>query len=157
MQYFTNITTIEGLKAKYKELCKRHHPDLGGSTEAMQAINEEYEQMLKTRVFQDHFKKEGCRTSADVEKAMRDVIEKVIVLEGISIEICGTWLWITGTTYPVKDRIKAAGCFFAKKKVAWYWRPKEQKSKNKKPLSLEQIREKHGSRHIKTNKVYQIT
>ena len=158
MQFFQNIIDLHDLKKEYKKLCKIHHPDLGGSTKVMQQINRQYNEILETQVFQDHFKSEECKTSMEVEKAMREVIEKLIVLKGISLEICGTWLWITGNTYPVKEAIKAAGCYFARKKVAWYWRPAEQKSNNRKPLSLDKIRERHGSINIINNKkVYALT
>jgi len=157
MKFFQNITNLDDLKKEYKRLCKIHHPDLGGNTKVMQDINAEYDQMLETQVFKNHFESENCKTSAEVEKAMREVIEKLIILKGISLEICGTWLWITGKTYPVKSQIKAAGCFFARKKVAWYWRPAEQKSSNRKPLSLDKIRERHGSINIINNKkVYSL-
>jgi len=158
MEYFENIIDLESLKKEYKRLCKIHHPDLGGSTKVMQDINRQYNEILETQVFQDHFKSEDCKTSMEVERAMREVIEKIIALQGIVLEICGTWLWITGNTYPVKDAIKAAGCFFARKKKAWYWRPAEQKSSNRKPLTLEQIRKRHGTINIVNNKkVYSLT
>ena len=157
MKHFQNIRTLKDLKEKYKALCKLHHPDLGGDTATMQEINAEYDKMLKTQAFSTYFKSENCKTSAEVEKAMRKVIEKLIALKGITLEICGTWLWITGETYPVKKYIKKAGCFFARKKCAWYWRPAEQKSKSRKPLSLEQIRERHGTINIANNKVFSLT
>ena len=43
MKYFdSSIKTLEQLKAAYRRLAKQHHPDHGGSTEAMQEINNEY-------------------------------------------------------------------------------------------------------------------
>ena len=149
MKFFNKVTNLDELKKEYRRLCRIHHPDLGGDTETMKLLNAEYEQVLNTASFQAHFAAEGCRTDIETERAMREVIEKLIVLEGITLEICGTWLWITGNTYPVKDKIKAAGFWFARKKCAWYWRPAESKSRNKQPLSLEEIRERHGSHKIK--------
>ena len=43
MKYFTNCKTLDDLKAEYRRLAKRHHPDLGGDKATMQAINAEYE------------------------------------------------------------------------------------------------------------------
>lgn len=43
MKYFTNCTTLEALKKEYRRLCMLHHPDRGGDTATMAAINEEYD------------------------------------------------------------------------------------------------------------------
>ena len=42
MIYFNDCKTIDEIKAFYRLLAKEHHPDRGGSTETMQAINSEY-------------------------------------------------------------------------------------------------------------------
>jgi DnaJ-class molecular chaperone len=42
MIYFKDCTTIEEVKAHYKKLAKQYHPDMGGDTATMQAINREY-------------------------------------------------------------------------------------------------------------------
>ncbi len=47
MTYFQNITSLVGLKKQYRALAKQHHPDRGGSTEAMQQINKEFEVLFK--------------------------------------------------------------------------------------------------------------
>ena len=43
MKYFTNCTTLEALKKEYRSLCMLHHPDRGGDTATMAAINDEYD------------------------------------------------------------------------------------------------------------------
>lgn len=43
MRYFTNCTTLEALKKEYRRLCMLHHPDRGGDTATMAAINDEYD------------------------------------------------------------------------------------------------------------------
>lgn len=39
MTYFTNIKTLDELKAAYRRLAMQYHPDMGGDTETMKAIN----------------------------------------------------------------------------------------------------------------------
>lgn len=48
-QRFSKPKQLPGLSAKdvYRHLSKKYHPDVGGSHEAMQAINEFYELMKK--------------------------------------------------------------------------------------------------------------
>ena len=46
MKYLVNILSFEDLKAKYRELAKELHPDCGGNKEAMQELNNEYDQLF---------------------------------------------------------------------------------------------------------------
>lgn len=46
MKWFDHPETLEDLKKQYKRLAMKHHPDRGGSTEAMQQINAEYETLF---------------------------------------------------------------------------------------------------------------
>ena len=43
MKYFANCKTLEDLKKEYRRLAMIHHPDVGGDTATMQAINAEFE------------------------------------------------------------------------------------------------------------------
>jgi len=58
-------------------------------------------------------------------------------------------MWVTCNTYPVKHHLKAACLYFASKKVAWYFRTDEFKTKGGKK-TLEEIRRKYGSEKIKS-------
>jgi curved DNA-binding protein CbpA len=148
MTYFEGITTLEGLKRKYRELSKLNHPDLGGKTEIMQAINAEYEMML-TRVHD----KEGNPLNAEeinIQKDIMDVINKIVALKGLIIEVTGRWIWVTGETRQYKEYFKSLHFFWAHKKSAWYWRPADAKVYNRRPLSLDAIRYKYGSINIGT-------
>ncbi len=41
--YFLPCSTEEELKKRYWQLARKHHPDVGGDTETMAAINVQYE------------------------------------------------------------------------------------------------------------------
>lgn len=43
MKFFVNCNTLEELKKEYRRLAMIHHPDVGGDTTTMQAINAEFE------------------------------------------------------------------------------------------------------------------
>ena len=46
MKYFTNCRTLDELKKEFRRLCMKHHPDRGGDTATMAAINAEYEDLF---------------------------------------------------------------------------------------------------------------
>ena len=56
--HFTNISSIQELKKRYKELALKFHPDReGGDTATMQEINNEYQYFCDHPTFE--FKHEG--------------------------------------------------------------------------------------------------
>jgi len=83
----------------------------------------------------------------NLSEEYRKVIEQITNLAGVVIEVVGHWIWVTGNTYPVKHQLKEAGLFFAPKKLAWYYRAEEYKTKGGKK-TLDEIREKYGSEKI---------
>lgn len=157
MKWFKTAHSIEEVKRIYRQLCKQYHPDLNeiDTTEIMKQINAEYE-----RAF-NHFKnihesaednsktytssKETSETAAE----FMVIINKLIVLEGLEIDLCGRWIWLTGNTFSYKDIIKGLGFWWASKKKAWYWHKDEDASRNHKEMSLDEIKQLHGCETFK--------
>jgi hypothetical protein len=128
------------IKKAYREASKKYHPDSGGSTEMMQAVNAAYD-LIKDLTGNIHI--EG--SDKDYGKELNAAINLIKNLN-LSIEICGSWVWVSGMTYPHKSDLKAAGYFFARKKAMWYFRPADYvKPKKSKPISIGKIRSKYGS------------
>jgi len=46
MKYFTDCKTLDKLKKEYRRLAMLHHPDVGGDTATMQAINAEFDSLF---------------------------------------------------------------------------------------------------------------
>ena len=82
---------------------------------------------------------------------INSVISQIDNLPGISIEVCGRWIWVSGDTKPVKTELRDAGFFWATKKKKWYWRPADEKKRFRGRQSMQKIREKYGSEMRKEN------
>lgn len=152
MKWFNECQTLEDVKATYKKLAKQYHPDLGGDTVTMQEINKEYAFASAKAIKGANLSEEETESEILSSEAYRNAIEKVIHLEGITIELVGYWIWITGNTYPVKSTLKNAGFFFASKKLAWYFRTAEYKVSKGGKKSLDEIRDKYGCEVLKSNR-----
>ena len=124
MKYFTNVRTLEELRKEYKRLVKQYHPDNGGDTETIKEINAEYDKMFKIL-------ENGSANKKD-------------------FEICGTWIWISGNTYKVKEELKAAGFKWCSNKKMWSWHFGVYARKGNKKTDMEYIRNKYGSQIIKS-------
>jgi hypothetical protein len=145
MKWFNNCQKLDELKATYKKLAKQYHPDLGGDTLLMQEINREFADATATIIRSGNLSDEQVENEISFSEEYRRAIEMIIHLEGITIEVVGTWIWVTGNTYAVKDMLKRAGYLFAPKKLAWYFRTGENKVTKSSKKSLDEIRSKYGS------------
>ena len=120
LKYFVNIETIEELKKVYKELAKKHHPDLGGSKEEFQELNNEYDLLFKSLKNKKANKKANTKDNKDGDK-FKDIINELIKYNELTIEIIGSWLWISGNTYPLRNIIKSLGLLWSKGRKKWYY------------------------------------
>ena len=155
MKWFESPQTLEELKKQYKKLAMKYHPDLGGNAEAMKEINNEYEKLFLN--LKDVHKKANGEfySSENSETAFEfmDIIEKLIHMDGIVIEICGSWIWITGETKPHKDSLKALAFRWSNSKKAWYYHKGEYHKKSSKKMSLDDIRDCYGSEKVNADSV----
>lgn len=154
MKWFNPVPrTLEELKKQYRTLAMKHHPDCGGNTADMQSINAEYDilfEQLKTV----HTTATGdtyTATTNETPEQFKNIINRLIVLEGISIEIIGSWVWVTGNTYQHKEVIKSLMFRWSNSKKAWYLHGDNYHKTSKKTFTLDEIRDLYGSQTI-TNK-----
>ena len=73
-----------------------------------------------------------------------NIINALIKCDGLEIDLVGRWIWLTGNTFSYKDIIKGLGFKWANKKKAWYWHKPEDISRNRKEMSLDEIKALHG-------------
>ena len=156
MKWFKGINNLKELHKMYVKLSKENHPDRGGNAEAMKEINVEYKQLKEQFKNGVNFGDDSDKDITDIE-GLQDVLSIICGLAGIEIELCGRWLWISGNTYAHKDILKKAGCFWAAKKMQWYWHSKtEEKPRSRGRATAEYIRARYGSTIINADDVKKV-
>ena len=160
MKYFKDLNSMEAVKKQYRKLAMKYHPDRPtGDTEIFKQINNEYEQAMeqakinetkkaKTKKEEDFIKSQYMNS-----KNFRNIIDKLIVLEGIEIEITGTWLWLRGNTYKYKEYLKSEfNAQWSKSKKCWFISPNKdfRKTRGYKGKNMSDIRNIYGSTKIKS-------
>lgn len=152
MKYFTNCKTQEELKKEYRRLCKELHPDNGGNAADFQQMQSDFEEAGRTQAWRTFTNSKGeTYTKEKTEETAADFMQIIRILtglQGVNIELCGTWLWITGNTRSVKDELKAAGCRWSKSKTAWYWHKEPYRKRGRHEVSMERIRDMFGSEAV---------
>ena len=146
--------TIELIKRMYHKLALENHPDRGGDLRTMQEINDEFAQ-LKKRYYNVHesqnggvYRDEKQEAPTDIDDRFIEIIDALIKLEGVGIEICGKFIWLSGNTYDHRAAIKALGFRWASKKRMWFLAPADWKKQGRE-WDMERIRDRHGSQVIR--------
>lgn len=146
MKYFTNINTLDELKAAYRRLSMKHHPDRGGDTATMQEINAEHDELFERLKKQHNASADEFHQTTETPEEFRAIIELLLKLDGLTVELCGSWLWIGGDTRQHKETLKAAGCRWSNNKKLWYWHHAEEGRKWRRgKATMSDIRTKYGS------------
>lgn len=147
-RYFSNCRTAEQLKAAYKTLILKNHPDNGGDPEICKAINAEFDEAWK-RLKNIHTDKDGKfyeKETTETAGEFMDLINKLVRMAGVIVEMCGSWIWLTGNTKEHREEIKALGFKWSKNKAAWYYHKEPYFKRSKRSVSLDDIRLMYGSR-----------
>ena len=142
LKEFKGVEGINEAKKIYKTLAKKLHPDMiGGNEDAFKILNAVYTDLIEHKIyFSNDFK---------IDLELEKIISLILHFENIIIELVGSWVWVSGDTKEIKDKLKELGFKWASKKRMWYFG--EMKSKNPTPKSMEEIKSKYGSETLKTN------
>lgn len=137
------------IKQRYRSLCKEYHPDRNpAGLEMMQMVNQAYDCLKEIKdnvVGQDS---ENLNYAQDVAIAIAAILEC-----HLDIEICGTWVWVSGETKDHKETLKAAGFKWSPKKKIWHFRPhSDKKSRYHGKATMDDIRGKYGSKVVNARK-----
>lgn len=143
--FFKGIATLEELKRTYRKLAMMFHPDHGGNEETFKALSNEYTDLFN--ILKNNWN-EGKTEEQQMTECPEEFIEIIAAiqdLEGLDIELCGSWVWVSGDTKTHKDALKEIGFKWASKKLMWYWRSEENRTTSRKSKSMSDIRSKYGS------------
>jgi len=141
--------TIEGIneaKRIYKTLAKQLHPDIGGSEEEFKNLNSIYNDVIENKIY---FSNES---KFDIE--LEKIISKILHYEEITIEIIGSWIWVSGNTKEIKEHLKELGFKWARKKAMWHYG--EMRGRGRTEKSLDEIKSKYGSSTVKKMKAQEL-
>jgi len=106
----------------------------------------EYESILSRLLRGEGLNNDQQTDEIRLDEALRAAYHAIMNLPGIEIELAGMWIWVTGSTYPVKEHLKAAGYFFASKKKAWYFKGIDSSGRGN--YSMDEIRTKYDAKKL---------
>lgn len=145
MKYFTGIKTLEELKNAYHKLALKYHPDRpDGDAEIMKVVNAEYDEVFES-VKNTHYSSKNKeyytteKENAETPDEFKDLIDALLKMEGITIQIVGCFVWVSGDTKPHKDALKALGMRWSRNKGMWYKSPAGYRKKSKRVLEYSEI------------------
>jgi len=107
MKFFENVRTLDELRKEYRRLAMIYHPDKGGDTVMMQMLNDQYERLSRKLINGNaDFSEARKEYEQQVSEEMRQRLDRIICLPGIVIELIGSWIWITGNTFSLRETLK---------------------------------------------------
>ena len=163
MTYFKNCKTIEDVKRAYRDFAKKLHPDCGGDAEEFKKMSAEYQTAFNR--FKNIHEKHGnakqqethTKETTETPEQYADIINAIIHLDGIKIEIIGSWVWVSGNTFVHKETLKAAGFIWSKTKKAWYNAGTKLSGKRRGRYSMNGLRARWGTQEVKTEDTAKLT
>lgn len=133
------------IKTAYRKASAKFHPDRNpAGLEMMKLINAAWQALSD---YTPGMVKDDSTESMDLGDELNAALNAVIGL-GLTIEICGSWIWVSGDTKPHREILKASGYRWAPKKLMWSFCGGERTTSRGK-FSMDDIRNRHGSVSVK--------
>lgn len=157
LNQFKSKNSLEDLKKEYRKLILKNHPDKGGSKEETQLINVAYEEAYRyveakeenINFGEDRTEEFKKATSEDIKKFIK-IFDELMKMDGIEIDIVGSWIWLGGNTYGYKEDIKKLHFRYSRKHKKWYYFEDIEKSKKTRgsKKTYKQITKEYGVKKV---------
>lgn len=148
--YFESCTTLDEAKQLFRKLALKLHPDKGGKKEEFQQMLDQFHSFKPGK---EKFAGEAAQWD-DFGPIYSSIIEQLMDVDGVIIEVVGSYIWIGGDTYTKRDEIKAVDtkgymeCKFAGNKKKWFFKPAGYKPRVRREWSMDKIRATYGSQTV---------
>ena len=151
-----STVTEEIVKTAYRQVSLKFHPDRNPAGHQMMILINEAREVLKEETYPFDYKSDE---DYNYGEEINEALNKIINLQGIVIEICGAWVWVSGNTKEHWPTLKEAGFKFSAPKKMVYFRPEYAQTRRYKKdgLSMDEIRGKYGADKIKTKNINYIS
>lgn len=162
LKYF-KIDSIENVKKQYHKLAFKYHSDINNTNDdIMKQINIEYEYAIKL-AYSKHNKENKTKFefNSEFEKHFITIINKIVTINDLNIKIVGSWLWVGGNTYPIKNQLKQLKFKWSSNRKMWYYAPNNNNKRYGKGYrsnfkKFSDIENYYGSKQIKKETTKQL-
>ena len=142
---------IGAVKRAYREKAKQYHPDKqNGNLDMMVLVNLAYEVLKQSNYTWTEQETRTGQESAPLTETITTLWNSIKHYRGLHGEIIGSWLWVSGDTYPIKDKLKGLDFKFAHNKKAWYFHEGEWHKRSHRDLNLQDLRGLWGNQDLET-------
>ena len=149
--------TEDSVKRAYRKAALRYHPDRpDGNLELMKLVNLAYETLQRVGFTWSSKQANTAQSSIPLTETIQHIWDAIKHYPGIHGELIGTWLWVTGTTYPIKEYLKELGFQFSSYKRAWYWHDGPYHKLSRKRFTIDELRRMYDVHDLETEEVDQL-
>ena len=142
--HFEGCMSLRETKQRYLALARQFHPANGVDPITLFQIRLEYQQIARDPFYGFHQHPEDVKEDF---LHYPDVVDKLLCWK-LSVELIGTWTWVSGETYPHREQLTEMGFTYEPLKKAWYSRPSSCRSANPNPLPFDKIKSLHDRKTI---------
>lgn len=158
-----NPMTLDGLKDSFRKQAFKYHPDRNPhGLEMMKVINAANTILQEQSIYWIRESKErkpqfnddfyNRHIDPSIVEEMEKALEALKKFRNITVEIIGTWIWVSGEAERYDGSLRQAGFWYSPKREAYYWKPADwepYKQKDKK-YSMDKLRDIFGTKEFKT-------